>query len=104
MRKKPRAGEWLLDEITDWAANGLTDVVSLLEDCEVRELELTGEAELVRHAGMEFESFPIAHRGIPSSVESAQDLWQMVAGGRFELYSNYVLQIQAVAVSVASSQ
>ena len=28
---RPRAGEWLHDEITDWAAKGLTDVVSLNE-------------------------------------------------------------------------
>jgi hypothetical protein len=33
------------------------------------------------------------------------DLWKypVVAGGRYELYSNYPLQIQAVAASVASS-
>jgi hypothetical protein len=29
---------------------------------------------------------------------------QMVAGGRYELYSNYPLQIQAVAASVAAKQ
>jgi hypothetical protein len=36
---RPRAGEWLHDEISDWATNGLTDIVSLLEEHEVRELE-----------------------------------------------------------------
>jgi hypothetical protein len=59
---RPRAGEWLHEEITDWAANGLTDVDSLLEDHEVRELELTREAELVRQAGLDFERFPIPDR------------------------------------------
>ena len=72
---RPRAGEWLQDEITDWAANGVTDVVSLLEDHEVRELELTREAELVRHAGLDFEKFPISDRGVPASLELAHDLW-----------------------------
>jgi protein-tyrosine phosphatase len=72
---RPRAGEWLHDEITDWAANGLTDVVSLLEDHEIRELELTREAELVRQAGLDFERFPILDRGVPTSLELAHDLW-----------------------------
>jgi protein-tyrosine phosphatase len=72
---RPRAGEWLQDEIADWAANGLTDVVSLLEDHEIRELELTREAELVRHAGLDFEKFSIPDRGVPTSLEVAHDLW-----------------------------
>jgi hypothetical protein len=29
---------------------------------------------------------------------------QMVAGGRYELYSHYALQIQAVAVSIVARQ
>jgi hypothetical protein len=58
-----------------WAANGLTDVVSLLEDHEVRELELTREAELVRQASLDFERLPIPDRGIPTSLELAHELW-----------------------------
>jgi hypothetical protein len=73
---RPRAGEWLHDEITDWASNGFTDVVSLLEDHEIRELELTREAELVRRAGLDFERFPIPDRGVPTSRESAHELWR----------------------------
>jgi protein-tyrosine phosphatase len=72
---RPRAGEWLQDEVDDWAANGLTDVVSLLEEHETRELELTREAELVRHAGLDFEKFPIPDRGVPASLDLAHDLW-----------------------------
>ena len=71
-----RAGEWLHDEITDWAANGLTDVDSLLEDHEVRELELTREGELLRQAGLDFERFPIPDRGISTSLQLAHDLWR----------------------------
>ena len=73
---RPRAGEWLHEEITDWAANGLTDVDSLLEDHEVRELELTREAELVRQAGLDFERFPIPDRGVPASLDLAHDMWR----------------------------
>ena len=72
---RPRAGKWLHDEITDWAANGITDVVSLLEEHEIRELELTREAEVVRQAGLDFEKFPIPDRGVPTSLELAHDLW-----------------------------
>jgi protein-tyrosine phosphatase len=73
---RPRAGEWLHDEVTDWAANELTDIVSLLEDHEVRELELTREAELVHDVGLDFEQFPISDRGVPTSLEAAHDLWR----------------------------
>ncbi len=71
-----RSWRLLHDEITDWAANGLTDVISLLEDHEVRELELAREAGLVRDAGLDFERFPIADRGVPTSLEAAHDLWR----------------------------
>jgi hypothetical protein len=45
---RPRPGEWLADEIADWAAAGLTDVVSLLEDFEIRETGLLEEPGLTR--------------------------------------------------------
>jgi protein-tyrosine phosphatase len=72
---RPRAGEWLRDEIADWKASGLTDVVSLLEDHEVRELDLVREAELVREAGLDYEQFAIPDRGVPASLDSAHQLW-----------------------------
>jgi hypothetical protein len=60
---------------TDREANGLTDVVSLLEDHEIRELELTREAELVRQAGLDFEKFPIPDRGFRLRTN-----WPMISG------------------------
>ncbi len=72
---RPRADDWLADEIADWRAAGLTDVVSLLEEHEIRETGLLVEAELVREAGMSFESFPIPDRGVPSSVSATHRLW-----------------------------
>ena len=72
---RPRAGDWLADEIACWKAAGFCDVVSLLEDHEVRETELMQEAELVEQAGMSFERFPIPDRGVPPSIKAAHALW-----------------------------
>ena len=60
---RPRSGDWLADEIADWKAAGLTDVISLLEDGEVRDLGLAREAELAQCAGM-------ASTGFPSQIEA----------------------------------
>jgi protein-tyrosine phosphatase len=72
---RPRSGDWLSDEIADWKAAGLTDVVSLLEDREIRELDLAREAELAERAGLSFEQFSIPDRGVPASSEAAHSLW-----------------------------
>lgn len=72
---RPRSGDWLSDEIADWKAAGLTDVVSLLEDREIRELDLAREAELAERAGLSFEQFSIPDRGVPASSEAAHTLW-----------------------------
>ena len=48
---RPRVGDWLADEISGWTAVGLSDVVSLLENDEVRELGLEQEATLSTKAG-----------------------------------------------------
>jgi protein-tyrosine phosphatase len=77
---RPRPGEWLADEIKDWAAAGLTDVVSLLEDSELREVGLTDEGDLTRQAAMSFERFPIPDRGVPTSVSATRSLWSNLAG------------------------
>jgi protein-tyrosine phosphatase len=72
---RPRSGDWLSDEIADWRAAGLTDIVSLLEDHEIRELDLAREAELAERAGLSFEQFSIPDRGVPASSEAAHALW-----------------------------
>jgi protein-tyrosine phosphatase len=76
---RPRSGDWLADEIADWQAAGLTDVISLLEDGEIRDLELAREAELVQRAGLAFYRFPIPDRGVPASAATAQTLWSQLA-------------------------
>jgi hypothetical protein len=68
---RPRSGDWLADEISAWRAAGLTDVVSLLEDHEIRDLELGEEPQISMRAGLSFERFPIADRGVPASPDAA---------------------------------
>jgi protein-tyrosine phosphatase len=72
---RPRAGDWLSDEITDWQGAGVTDVVSLLQSHEIRELGLTREVEIAEQFGLSIEEFPIADRGVPESVEATRALW-----------------------------
>jgi protein-tyrosine phosphatase len=62
---RPRAGDWLSDEIKNWRDNRIDVVVSLMESTEVEELGLRGEREQCERLGIEFISFPIADRGIP---------------------------------------
>ena len=76
---RPRSGDWLSDEIGDWKAAGLTDVVSLLEAHETRDLDLVSEATIAERMGLTFENFPIPDRGVPASLEAAQALWTRLA-------------------------
>jgi protein-tyrosine phosphatase len=64
---RPRGGDWLTDEITEWKRAGVSTVVSLLEPQEEQDLDLQGEAAEVRHKGLEFVSFPIPDRQVPKS-------------------------------------
>lgn len=76
---RPRSGDWLSDEIMDWKSAGLTDIVSLLEDHEVRDLDLMREAEIAERVGLTFERFSIPDRGVPASFEAAHTLWNRLA-------------------------
>jgi predicted protein tyrosine phosphatase len=75
---RPRAGEWLGDEIAGWQQAGIDIVVSLLEPDEAAELDLSGEAELCRASAIGFVAFPIPDRGVPAVTE-AQALARSVA-------------------------
>jgi len=65
---RPRAGDWLEDEIEKWKREGLATIVSLLEPAEIAELELGTESSLCASRGIEFHSFPIPDRGVPASA------------------------------------
>ncbi len=71
---RPRSGEWLSDEVSAWSRIGLNAVVCLLEASEIRELELHDESMLCQTSGIEFISFPIADRGVPSSARQLAQL------------------------------
>lgn len=71
---RPRAGDWLADEIAGWRRAGVGLAVSLLERGEVEELALADEARECAARGIEFISFPIADRGVPASMRDARGL------------------------------
>jgi protein-tyrosine phosphatase len=65
---RPRGGDWLEDEIQSWRRSGVDVILSLLTSDEIAELGLADEAELCRANDIQFVSFPIMDRGIPSAV------------------------------------
>jgi hypothetical protein len=76
---RPRAGDWLNDEIAGWRAEGIDLVVSLLEPEEVAELDLRGEASVCDEHAIEFVSFPVPDRGVPSSRLAVSALARLLA-------------------------
>jgi protein-tyrosine phosphatase len=71
---RPRGGDWLEDEIDAWRRAGVDMVVSLLTPDEVTDLGLGDEANISRRNGIDFASFPIPDRGVPSSAAAAAEL------------------------------
>ena len=69
---RPRAGDWLEDEVAHWARSGFGMVVSLLAPDEIDDLQLGMEAALCRRNGIEYRSFPIPDRGVPDDVGAAR--------------------------------
>ncbi len=69
---RPRAGDWLADEVAGWRANGVDIVVSLLEPDEVCELDLKDEPAMCAMERIDFQTFPIPDRGTPSTAEAKQ--------------------------------
>jgi len=64
---RPRGGDWLEDELSAWAREGVGTIVSLLTPEEEWELALTEEAGLARGMGIEFVSLPVEDREVPVS-------------------------------------
>jgi protein-tyrosine phosphatase len=77
---RPRAGDWLGDEVAHWKRSGVGLVVSLLERDEVDDLGLGMEAALCRENGIEYLSYPIPDRGVPGDVKSAMRFAAELAG------------------------
>jgi len=76
---RPRAGEWLDDEVENWRAAGVQVVVSLLELDEEAELGLQAESDACRSRNIEFIRFPISDRGVPADRNAAVSLARMLA-------------------------
>ncbi len=66
---RPRAGEWLADELASLKSSGIDVVASLLTDDEVAELDLHHEPKLCREIGLTFVSHPIVDRNVPKSSD-----------------------------------
>jgi predicted protein tyrosine phosphatase len=75
---RPRAGDWLNDEIAGWRAEGIDVIVSLLQAGEVRELGLDRETSLCRDLEMEFISFPFPDSGVPPSTRETMVLAETI--------------------------
>lgn len=71
---RPRGGDWLEDEISNWQKSGIDIVISLLTPNEEAELDLTNEKKLCQKYDMQFYSFPIADRGTPSTLKETMIL------------------------------
>jgi len=70
---RPRGREWLEEEIRSWQRTGLGVIVSLLTNDEIAELGLAEEARLCQAYGLQFLSFPIVDRSVPSSRAATLD-------------------------------
>jgi len=71
---RPRGGHWLHTDIEAWQGAGVDVVVSLIDGAEERDLELEQEAAICRACGIEFVSFPIRDRDVPSSPDATASL------------------------------
>jgi hypothetical protein len=77
---RPRGGDWLEDEAAGWRRAGLDVVVSLLENEEAAQLDLVHEGDAAERNGVEFISFPIPDRGVPTSPPAVLSLLRGIAG------------------------
>lgn len=62
---RPRAGDWLTDELRGLRETGVHTLVSLLTPDEEAELDLTQEARVSADVGLSFHAFPIPDRRVP---------------------------------------
>jgi protein-tyrosine phosphatase len=70
---RPSGGDWLEEEIVSLREQGVHVLVSLLTADEVDELGLTEEPRLCEAVGIQFLSFPIPDRCVPSRKDSVSE-------------------------------
>jgi protein-tyrosine phosphatase len=82
---RPRADDWLDEEINSLRDSGVQVLASLLTRDEVIELGLEREAEKCLSSGIEFESFSIEDRCTPArdsrTIRFLEALYQRVCSG-----------------------
>ncbi len=80
------ADDWADEEFARLAEAGIKQILSLLEVHEEYVLSLEQEAQLSNDANIDFVSFPIPDRGVPSNAQTLADLSRQiyldVAGGK----------------------
>jgi protein-tyrosine phosphatase len=84
---RPRGGDWLCDELSALAGEGVDVLVSMLTEEESRELGLESESENCKAAAITFINLPISDRSVPSDrdyfLHTVELLSQLVREGRF---------------------
>src|SRR6266481_5063930 len=75
---RPRGGNRLDDEMTEFRRMGVNVMVSALEKAEETLLELTRERELCQAKGIEFISFPIPDGTAPTSEKAVGELVRLL--------------------------
>lgn len=66
---RPRGGDWLEDEVKAWKNAELDVIVSMLEKEEIESFGLENEEKFCQFNSIEFFSFPVADRGVPTLDE-----------------------------------
>jgi len=66
---RPRGDEWLENDLQRIRMSGIQTIVSTIEQWEARELGLTDEGPTTQRLGMDFISFPLRDRSVPSNRE-----------------------------------
>lgn len=77
---RPRGGDWLEDEIKELRQAGVDVLVCLLTHEEMSELDIEAEPGCCSAVGVEFISFPINDRCVPTSEQETVALVRRLAG------------------------
>ncbi len=71
---RPRAGDWLDDELRSLREQGVEVLLTLLTEPELAELELTELPEHCRWAGIDWLHLPIPDRSVPPNGQVTRDI------------------------------
>lgn len=64
--RRPRGGDWLIDDIRTLVKYKVDILVSLLTPAEIAEAGLTQEAEICRALGLTYLSYPLKDHSVPA--------------------------------------